>query len=50
MVQSQAEKITIIHVMADGSTRDSIEGVVIQSEQFYQVLHGIIEKRKKVNT
>lgn len=38
----------IIHVMADGTTRDSIAGVVIQSDQFYQVLHGIIEKQKKV--
>lgn len=38
----------IIHIMADGSTRDSIEGVVIQSEQFYQVLRGIMEKQKKV--
>lgn len=44
------EKIQIVHVMADGTTRDSIEGVVIQSEQFYQVLNGIIEKRKKVST
>lgn len=39
----------IIHIMADGATRDSIEGVVIKSEQFYQVLQGILEKRKKVN-
>lgn len=37
----------IIHVMADGSTRDSIEGVVIQNEQFYRVLQGIIEKQKR---
>ena len=39
----------IIHVMKDGTTRDSVEGVVIQSDQFYQVAHGIIEKQKKVN-
>ena len=38
----------IIHIMADGSTRDSIEGVVIESEQFYRVVQGILEKRKKV--
>lgn len=38
----------IIHVMADGTTRDSVAGIVIQSDQFYQVLQGIIEKRKKV--
>lgn len=36
----------IIHVMADGSTRDSVAGVVIKSDQFYQVLNGIIEKKK----
>ena len=36
----------IIHVMKDGTTRDSVEGVVIKSDQFYQVLHGIMEKRK----
>ena len=39
----------IIHVMQDSTTRDSVEGVVIQSDQFYQVLHGITEKRKKVS-
>lgn len=38
----------IIHVMKDGTTRDSVEGVVIKSEHFYQVLRGIIEKQKKV--
>ena len=37
----------IIHIMADGSTRESVEGVVIQSEQFYEVLNGIIEKREE---
>lgn len=37
----------IIHIMADGSTRDSVAGVVIKSDQFYQVLNGIIEKQKK---
>lgn len=41
--------MNIIHIMADGSVRDSIEGVVIQSDQFYQVLQGIIEKQKKVD-
>lgn len=37
--------MNIIHVMKDGSIRESIEGVVIQNEEFYQVLQGIIEKR-----
>ena len=36
----------IIHIMADGTTRDSVEGVVIQNEQFYEVLNGIIEKQR----
>lgn len=40
----------IIHVMKDGTTRNSVAGVVIKSEQFYQVLQGIIEKQKKVTT
>ncbi len=60
MVQSQAEKdgagvtqkkkINIVHIMADGSTRDSVAGVVIQSEEFYRVIHGIMENQKNVNT
>lgn len=35
----------IVHIMADGSKRESINGAVIQSEEFYQVLRGITEKR-----
>lgn len=56
MAQSQTEKdgegmkmnkpLRIIHIMADGTTRDSVAGVVIKSDQFYQVLHGIVEKRQ----
>ena len=42
-------KPNITHIMADGTTRDSIEGVVIKNDQFYQVLQGILEKRKKVS-
>ena len=38
--------MNIIHIMADGSTRESVDGVVIQNDEFYQVLQGIIEKRK----
>ena len=40
--------IRITHIMADGTIRKSVEGVVIKSDQFYQVLQGIMEKRKKV--
>ena len=38
----------IIHVMADGTIRDSVAGIVIQNDHFYQVLNGILEKQKKV--
>ena len=41
------KKPNIIHVMADGTVRESIEGIVIQSEQFYQVVNGILEKQKE---
>lgn len=40
--------MNIIHVMADGTIRKSVEGVVITNDQFYRVLNGILEKRKKV--
>lgn len=35
----------IIHIMKDGTVRDSIEGIVIPNGEFYQVLRGILEKR-----
>lgn len=37
--------LNIIHIMKDGTERKSIEGVVIQSEDFYRVLHGIMESK-----
>jgi len=40
--------MNIIHIMADGTARNSVEGVVIESNQFYQVMQGILEKREKV--
>lgn len=39
--------MNIIHIMADGSTRDSVAGMVIQDDQFYRVLHRILSKRGK---
>lgn len=33
--------------MKDGTVRDSIEGVMITCDQFYMVLDGIMEKRRK---
>lgn len=38
--------MNIIHVMKDGTVRDSVEGVVITCDEFYQVLQRIIEKKK----
>lgn len=37
--------MNIIHIMQDGSKRESIKGVVIQNEEFYRVLQGILEKK-----
>lgn len=39
----------IIHIMKDGTVRDSIEGIVVPSGEFYQVLRGIVEKKTQVN-
>ena len=36
--------MNIIHIMADGSVRESIDGVVIKSEQFYRVMQEILRK------
>lgn len=33
--------------MADGTRRDSIEGLVIRNKDFYQVLDGIINKTNR---
>jgi hypothetical protein len=30
--------------MADGTIRDSVEGIVIENEQFYQVVNNIMKK------
>jgi hypothetical protein len=38
--------VKITHVMKDGSKRESINGVVIQSEEFYRVLASILDKKK----
>ena len=36
----------IIHIMKDGTTRESMEGITIPSGEFYRVLQGIIEKKE----
>lgn len=37
----------IIHIMKDGTVRDSVEGIVIPNGEFYKVMDGILKKRKK---
>lgn len=37
-----------IHIMKDGTVRKSVEGVLIQSKAFYEVLNSIQKKQKKL--
>lgn len=37
----------VIHIMKDGTVRDSIDGVVIQNKEFYRVLASIVKKGKR---
>ena len=37
--------MNIIHIMKDGSIRDSMTGIVIHNEDFYAVLNAINEQR-----
>ena len=39
--------MAVIHIMQDGSRRDSIEGIVIHNEDFYRVLKSILDSRKE---
>lgn len=36
----------VIHIMKDGSVRDSVEGCVIESHEFYAILSGILEEEE----
>ena len=36
----------IIHIMKDGTVKSSIEGTVIRSKEFYEVLQAIQAKRR----
>ncbi len=40
--------MNVIHVMKDGTIKNSIEGTVIKNEAFYRVLQGILERRKGI--
>lgn len=37
----------IIHIMKDGTVRDSIDGIEIPYGEFYQVFNAILEKQRK---
>jgi hypothetical protein len=44
--QQKGATMNIIHVV-DGTIQKSINGAVIQNEQFYQILQGILERKAK---
>lgn len=35
----------VTHIMANGEIRDSVDGLVIKSEEFYKVLNRIQQKK-----
>lgn len=37
----------IIHIMKDGTVKDSVAGTVIRNAEFYEVLRGITKKLNK---
>ena len=37
----------IIHIMKNGTVRESIEGLVIPYGEFYKVFNAILEKQRK---
>ena len=39
--------MNVIHVMKDGTIRESVEGIVIRDERFYELLKNIQAKRVK---
>lgn len=39
--------MNIIHIRADGTVEKSIEGTVIRSKEFYEILNAIQKKRSK---
>ena len=45
-IQQGREAMKIIHIMADGSQRKSVEGLKIQSAEFYALLKQIKELSK----
>lgn len=37
----------VIHIMKDGTVRESVEGLVIHNKDFYRVLDAIQKRRKE---
>lgn len=37
----------VIHIMKDGSVRESVKGLVIHNEEFYRIYNDIQQKRKE---
>lgn len=41
-------ELKIIHIMKDGTVRDSVEGIKIPKGEFYKIASDILEKRKRI--
>lgn len=41
----EVKTVRIINVMADGTIKESINGTVIQNEEFYRILNAIQNKK-----
>lgn len=39
--------MNIIHVMKDGTIRESVEGIVIRRKEFYEIINNIRLRRKR---
>lgn len=40
--------MSVKHIMADGSVRESVKGVTIPNKEFYIVFNEILKKQRKV--
>lgn len=36
-----------IHIMADGTVKDSVQGVVIQNKEFYTIYNELLKRSKQ---
>lgn len=39
--------MAVIHILKDGSVRNSIEGIVIKEPAFYQIINNLPKKKEK---